>query len=118
MSYHAYERKALGDASLALQADLRYAQRMAMIEGRTWGVAFDAGKNQYKVYCAGVLAPEKTVGFTGGVRLEYVSFPDMVYLPRGTGTHGMTIKLSNGKYRQDITATVSGGRIEIKDITE
>lgn len=116
LSFRAAERRALQDASLMLQADLRYTQRMAMIEGRRWGILFDVVENQYFVYSTNPTEVEKTVAIPHGVMLVETSAPDMEYLPRGTGSHGFRVTLAKGRYWQRLTATVSGGRIAIKEM--
>lgn len=118
LSHHSAERRALHDASRMIQADLRLAQRMSIIEGRHWGVQFDVVGNQYHVYSTKPLKTVKTVAIPGGVSLVQTTASRLEYLPRGTVTAGFRITLKNGRYGQQLTATLSGGRIEIKDIQE
>lgn len=95
---------------------MRYAQRMAMIEGRRWGVLFDVKANRYALYHKDPYETVKTVTLTNNVQLREANKPYMEYLPRGTGTHGMTIALSKGNFWQNLTTGVSGGRVEIKEM--
>jgi len=112
------QQRNLQNASLQLQADLRYAQRRAIIEGRRFGVAFDLTANNYRIVAENPRETIRTVYFQDGVRLRYVTGARLNFLPRGTASSGFRIRLSNGDYWQQLTATVSGGRIRIFEITE
>ena len=116
ISLRGIDRIALQRASYALQADFRYSQRMAMIEGRRWGILFDVVGNQYHVISTGPTKIEKTVPLPDGVVLIETSAPIMLYLPRGTASAGFRVTLARGAYWQRLTATVSGGRIRIYDM--
>jgi prepilin-type N-terminal cleavage/methylation domain-containing protein len=120
LSVRAYERSALRSASLMLQADLRYAQRMAVIEGRRFGILFDIAENRYFIQSSQPREDIKTVPLPDGVILASTNAPASYvgYLPRGTGTHGCTVQLRKGRYWQNLTINVSGGRVEIKEIQE
>jgi prepilin-type N-terminal cleavage/methylation domain-containing protein len=115
-SLNAADRLALQQTSYALQADLRYTQRMAMIEGRRWGVIFDVVGNRYHIISTEPTTIIQTVTLSHGVQLVETSAPIMLYLPRGTASQGFRCTLAKGRYWQRLTGTVSGGRIEIKDI--
>jgi len=111
-------RRDLENASLTLQADLRYSQRRAIMEGQRIGIHFEPHYNRYSIITG---APERvirTVYLQNGVNLVETSAPRLMFLPRGTASAGFRITLSNGDYWQRITATVSGGRIHIFDITQ
>ena len=111
--------RALQNASLELQADLRYAQRRAIMEGRRFGVQFEPTQNRYHIIEQNgrFFHVIRTVYFENGVRLRHTTGNRLVFLPRGTSSGGFSINLSNGRYWQRLTATVSGGRIQIHDIT-
>ena len=115
-SFRLLDRRALNDASLTLQADMRFAQRMAMIEGRRWGILFNRRDSEYIIYHLDPRTVYKTVKLSNGVEIREFSAPDMVYLPRGTGSHGFRIWLAKGNYWQRLTATVSGGRVAVKEM--
>jgi Tfp pilus assembly protein FimT len=110
----------LHNASLSLQADLRFAQRLAVIEGREIGFEFQPARNRYRMI---KFSPTEIFDF---VYLQNdVEFCDsflqtfrVTYRPRGTPTNSRTIALTNGIYRQEITIVPSGGRVEIKPIEE
>jgi prepilin-type N-terminal cleavage/methylation domain-containing protein len=71
LSLRAADRLALQNASYAVQADLRYAQRMAMLEGRRWGIIFDIDGDRYHIFTfneTGGRLTEKTVPMPNGVR--------------------------------------------------
>ena len=111
------DRRVLQNASLMLQADLRYAQRRAMAEGRRVGISFEPARNRYRIMAFDSYEVIRTVYFQDGVRLRHNSGPHLYFLPRGTASSGFRIRLSNGRYWQELTATVSGGRIKIFEIT-
>jgi prepilin-type N-terminal cleavage/methylation domain-containing protein len=112
------DRKILNDTSQQLASDIRYTQRMAMIEGLRWGITIDEKNNAYLVMRQRPIKAEtkKTVRLSHGVRFRRVNRPSFEYLPRGTITGGFTIWLSKGKYWQRITAVPSAGRIEVKPV--
>jgi prepilin-type N-terminal cleavage/methylation domain-containing protein len=112
------DARALRNASLRLQADLRYAQRRAIVEGRPFGVAFDRANNSYRIVSARPDRTIRTVALHGGVYIEDTSEDRLVFLPRGTPSVGFRVILAKGTYTQRITATVSGGRIRVFDINE
>ena len=117
LAFRQSDRRALHNASLQLQADLRYAQRRAMIEGRRVGVIFEPALNRYRVVSTRPTVTLRTVYFENGVRLRYNSFPQLYFTPRGTSSSGFTIWLYNAGSWQRLTATVASGRIRIFDIT-
>lgn len=110
--------RALHNAALQLQADMRYAQRLALMEGRRVGVSFEPELNRYSIItlCGGY-AKHRTIYFQHGVRLRGTNYPmdRVMYLPRGTAIPG-TIILTNGPYWQEITTTLSGGQVRIHNI--
>jgi type II secretory pathway pseudopilin PulG len=114
--------RVLHNASRMLQADMRYAQRRAIMEGRRIGVHFNIADNSYSVVAA--VSPTRvtalrTIHFPDGVDLASVSGNldnRIMFLPRGTAVPG-TILLRNGVYEQRITTTLGGGRVHIFPIT-
>ncbi len=117
LSFRLADRRVLYNTSLVLQADLRYAQRMSMIEGQRYGIEFD--QRSYAIFKLAKNMPRtiiRTVELPDGVEYRIHNQPQVHYLPRGTITDGFTVVLEKGRYSQEITATVSGGRIEIKDM--
>ncbi|MCL2571431.1 MAG: GspH/FimT family pseudopilin [Defluviitaleaceae bacterium] len=118
LAFRQTPRRALNNASIQLQADLRYAQRRAIQEGRRIGIIFEPAHNRYRIMSTSPTEEIRVVYFQGGVRLrQTIPGARLDFLPRGTASSGFTISLSNGRYWQRLTATVSGGRIEIFDIT-
>lgn len=117
MASRGTDRRHLENASLQLQADLRYAQRRAITEGRRYGVVFEPAQNRYHVILDRPVQTIRTVNLPGGVSILETTAPRIVFLPRGTVTEGFTIILQNGRYTQRLTGTVSGGRVRIFDIT-
>ena len=94
-----------------------------MIEGRRIGVAFDMGQNRYRIVSMTMTTPATvlhtlyTIYLPRGVRLYGVTGPQLTFLPRGTASGGFRITLRAGNYFQQLTATVSGGRIRVFDTT-
>ena len=118
LTFRQPNRRALENASLQLQADIRYAQRRAMIGGRQFDVLFEPAHNRYRVRYLNPIQDIRVVYFTDGVQLRYSTLPRLIFHPRGTPNRGFTITLSNGRYWQDLTVTVSGGRVRIFDATD
>jgi len=108
--------RTLHNASLALQSDLRYAQRRAITEGRRHGIVFERTQNRYHIVLDHPREHIRTVYLPNGVIFQDVTGAQLMFLPRGTASSGFTITLASGNYRQDLTATVSGGRIRVWDI--
>ncbi|MCL2386437.1 MAG: GspH/FimT family pseudopilin [Defluviitaleaceae bacterium] len=109
--------RVLSNAAVTMQADIRYAQRRAIMEGRRIGVHFDVLYNRYHIIDrhSTVL---RTVYLPDGVNLLAVNYDNqrLMYLPRGTASQAGTIALRKGRYHQEITTTVSGGQVRIHDI--
>ncbi|MDR0272192.1 MAG: GspH/FimT family protein [Clostridiales bacterium] len=110
--------RALANASLTLQADMREAQRLAVMEGRRIGVIFEISQNRYHLVVDNPRTIIRTVNFKDGVRFANpTSYTgnSVYYLPRGTATPG-TVELINGNYYRRITTTLSGGQVRLHDI--
>jgi len=116
-------RHTLNNASLALQADIRYAQQMAVMEGRVWRVDFDSVSNSYTIrrmpnnildtadYYREVILPRGvTIDFNGtrGLFLHYT--------PKGTVHNAGTISLRSGSLLQRSTVVPSAGRVRVLEI--
>ena len=117
LAFRQPDRRNLENASLQLQADLRYAQRRALIGGQPISVLFEPAHGRYRVVAAYSEEEIRAVYFRDGVRLRYSTRGELTFHTRGTPTGGFRIRLSNGRYWQELTSTVSGGRIEIFAIT-
>jgi Tfp pilus assembly protein FimT len=111
-------RRALQNASLQLQADMRYAQRRAVAEGRQFGILFDTNGTQYRIISSMPEHTVRTVTFSGGVRLDGVTTQRLMFHPRGTPSAGFRAVLAQGSDTQRITVTVSGGRVRVFEINE
>ena len=112
------DRRALHHASLQLQADLRYTQRRAIMEGRPFGIVFDVTNNQYRIVSERPARTLRTEAIPNGVLLSETSAPRLMFHPRGTPTAGFRITLAYKGNTQRITASVAGGRIRVFDINE
>jgi Tfp pilus assembly protein FimT len=110
--------RALQNAAVMIQADLRYAQRRAVMEGQRFGVHFEPHHNRYHIVTMNPVVFHRTVNLHG-VNLRETNYPNnrVMYLPRGTAIPG-TIVLTNGNFRQEITTTLSGGQVRIHNIEE
>ena len=118
-------RRALQDASIMLQADIRYVQRRSIIEGRSYGirfflpyrydvVVFHSPRHDTDLRVDEVI---RTVYMQNGVTIRQASRNPFGYTPRGTKRGGSaTVILMNGRLQQNTTTTVSGGRVEIGPI--
>jgi len=114
------DRRTLYNASVALQADLRYAQRRAITEGRRHSVVFDAINQRYHILLHGTPGPIRTTYLPPGVTFQTVTAQQsrVIFLPRGTISGGFTVVLANQSYSRSLTGTVSGGRIELFPIVQ
>ena len=113
-------RRTLYQASLQLQADMRYVQRRAAVAGRAYGILFELAHNQYRiVYFMGTPSLTagtryvRTVALPAGVHLEFVTQQRLWYHPRGTPSSGFRVILRQGNHVQHTTVSVSGGRAYI-----
>lgn len=122
----------LQNATSMLQADLRYAQRRAISEGRRIGVWIDERTGTfYHIWASDqpVDEPFRTVHLSGGVEVYAVrglnhsvgsggtAWGRVMYTPRGTlGGRAGTIYLRNGRHTQWITINVAGGRAQYFEI--
>jgi len=121
LTFRQSPRQHLENASLQLQADIRYAQRRAIIEGRRVDVFISVIGNYYRVRLLdGPSGIEiiRTVHTQNGVHIMQSNVERIIYYPRGTpsGVSPGTIELRNGRYRQHLTILPSGGRVRIGDI--
>ncbi|MCL2372327.1 MAG: prepilin-type N-terminal cleavage/methylation domain-containing protein [Defluviitaleaceae bacterium] len=120
LNFRSSAMRDLNNVSLTLQADLRYAQRLAMIEGREIAVSFDLQNNSYSIVS---LAPQirtlRTVQLDNNIaQLRRTSHPNtnqIHFRPRTTVSYGFEVVLScaNNRYWQRLTAAVSAGRIKV-----
>ena len=112
------ERRALENASLQLQADIRYAQRRAVIDGQQVNLLFDFRANMYRILLVSCGTEVRRVYFQNGVRIRFTT--DMTttktFHPRGTIGNPLTMRLVTSRYYQELTTTISGGRVAIRDI--
>jgi len=110
----------LENASLQLQADIRYAQRRAIIEGRR--VEVEIFRYHYDVR---LIRPEignkviRTVYFPDGIYLDRrrVSFR-VGYLPSGRVDNSDSFSLNSGRDFQYLTIVPSGGRVYRLQVNE
>jgi len=115
---HSHDRRTLRNAGLMVQANVREAQRLALIEGRRYRVHFDIENHKFSIHPR-YDEPDWQY-LPHGVEIYFLNLPRgwMEYLPRGTpgGTHTYTIRLRKGRYEQRMTVVPSGGRAELFNI--
>lgn len=111
------DRQNLNQACMQLKADLRYAQRLAIMENRRYRVDFDVKRNKYVI-----LYKEnsddifvKTVEMSGGVRLVSTSnlYNSVTYTSMGTTGDPCTITLRNDTYMAQLTVNLGVGRVKL-----
>ena len=124
----AIQRRNLNNASLTIQADIRRAQRMAVIEGRAWRITFDVEHNRYSVaYLRSAAAVIDTssecewIYLPSGVEFKRMPVTSVGFLPRGTlsggvSGSGFTMHLQTRQYAQKLTILPVTGRVRIFDI--
>lgn len=122
------QRRNLNNATLALQADIRLAKQMALIEGRRWRVQFEPGQRRYHIHPdrpSITEAPDViyTTYLPNGVVFGHLPRASMEFLPRGTiggGGHGagqgFTMRLESGPYMQELRILPVTGRVRFCDI--
>ena len=123
---HQTNRRTLENASLQLQADIRYAQRRTTTEGRPYGIIFEPAIGRYRiVYFLGTPDQNstntrivRTVYLPPGVRLFATSHPRLWFHPRGTPSGGFRVELRQGNNVQNTTVSVSGGRAYIWPVNQ
>lgn len=121
MSVQANANRALENASLALQADIRYIQRRSITEGQRYRITFELENNRYAISLVSSNEIIRTVYLRNGVFMYSTNFlasgslpPRIEFLPRGTlSPQGGNVKLSNGRYTQTIYVNPTAGRVRI-----
>lgn len=113
--------RTLYNATLTLQADMRYAQRRAIIEGRRFSVDFEPSHNRYRIvkydYIPGRYVVRTVYLQNGVVFLDSSSQNFRVqYLPRGTVSGSTSIYFRSGRFAQRVTITVAGGQVRLAPI--
>ena len=109
------DRRAIDNAALQLQADIRYAQRLALMSGREHDVVFERAHNRYRIRELNPTREIRSVYFQNGVRLRYTNRNYISFQARGTASGSFTLTLESGRYSRQLTSTVSGGRIELRN---
>ena len=115
------EQRALYKASLRLQADLREAQQMAVLEGIDYLVVFSPGNGSYSLRRGALIPPDRTVKLDNGViyddkRVSVTFEEDRMRINRRGVCNGGTIRLRAGKYTQEVTVVPVSGRVTVKQM--
>ncbi|MCL1884318.1 MAG: GspH/FimT family protein [Defluviitaleaceae bacterium] len=110
----------LYNAAVELQADMRYAQRRSIQEGRRVYILFEPSLNRYRMFNRNPYNAIRTVYFDT-VNLVGTSFNPhnsainrINFTPQGTASASGTVTLSNGRDLLNLTTTVSGGRVDFE----
>ena len=126
LSVRQNDSRDIAQATVQMQADLRYAQRRAIAEGRRVGILFN-GRYTYQIIARnppGHFPSFEHLGeprhFANNAWFHFSMGGNEVYfLPRGTVNRATTIQLrigsGSGRYQHNTTITVSGGRVYAED---
>jgi type II secretory pathway pseudopilin PulG len=107
------QRRTLENATLQVQADLRYAQRRATMEGRTFGITFTS-RNSYRIFFADPVRRDVSadIFLPSGASFDFNLPQSITFTPRGTAGNTFTIRIRTGsQLLQRITVTVGGARV-------
>lgn len=105
------QQKGIEISATRLQADLREVQQAA-IAGNIWyRVKFYPVTNEYKIFKQGEFL--RSVGLSQGVRFGN-SPPELIFLPTGAPTSGMTVMLNAGERERRIIIAPVMGRIRLE----
>jgi len=117
MTFRQTPQRVLRSAALQMQADIRYAQRRAMIEGRRIQVSFYPTGRMYRIRFYDTLEELRRVYLQDGISLltHYLPSNRMTYLPRGTVSDAGSITLSMDGFTQRLTITPASGRVILLD---
>ena len=114
------DQRIVQNATLALQADLRYAQRRSIAEGQRYGIIFEQFNNRYRIvqesWDGTRLRTIRTVYLRdNGIQRLTTTYgrTEVLFSGRGTPSHAFTITLTGSAYEQNITINPSGGRAQI-----
>jgi len=114
LAFRQTERSALRNAALMLQADIRYAQRRAITEGRTVRILLEPrpGHDRDRYVVNRGQRDSRIVYFENGINIMFRQ--EFHFLPRGTpGGDLYTIVLRSERYQQNVTVGPVGGRVDI-----
>lgn len=120
MSFPSEGTRVLDEVCRTLQADMRLAQRLSVIEGRRYRVEFDSVNNSYAVLRPVTGSASKLVKrrqFDGKTELLNITgnTDEVEYTPTGTTGDACTVTLRDNNYLVNLTINVGSGRIEKKE---
>jgi type II secretory pathway pseudopilin PulG len=110
------QQRELYAASLQLQSDIRLAQQNALLQGKTYSMAFYSNYYDMGVSLA---SPTERRSYGDGVVINTHkrSLDEITFTKRGTPNGmGGTVSLMCGAYTQDITILPGTGRVTVKTI--
>jgi prepilin-type N-terminal cleavage/methylation domain-containing protein len=115
------ERRNLHNASVQLQADIRYAQRRAIVEGQRYGIEFNFEQNYYRVVRNNPREVLRTVELPNGITFRLAANHNaathqLSYLPRGTVSGHRNIEIESESYSQVLRMSMGGGRASLDEI--
>lgn len=107
---------------MQLKSDIRYIQKLSMIQNKEYAISFYQSQSRYttsvKVGTSYQLAsviylPDETV------KIETNAINSMIiFSKKGITKNGATIILQTKSYKLEMTVFVSTGQVEIKQITK
>ncbi|MCL2016064.1 MAG: type II secretion system GspH family protein [Defluviitaleaceae bacterium] len=110
------QRRNIENAAIALQADLRHAQRMAVIEGRRWHVLLNTVDNSYSVGPVNDRNSHYIVHLPNGLELSHTGGADLIFQPRGSFGQGRTINLHGSNFFGGVAVVGATGRSRLLEI--
>lgn len=117
-----FEKRNLQYSALELQSNIRYIQRLSILENNQNSIIFDIANNRYLLIKAEKDSTNiyKSVSFKNGVTLYETNAINntLDFTSRGTPNRACTITLKSKKFILPLTVNVGSGRVLIKDIIE
>jgi type II secretory pathway pseudopilin PulG len=119
------DKRLINKSALSLQADLRLIQRLSVVKGKSYKIAFNIPANRYLLKeedlgnGAEAYKTYKTVNIPSPVAVIWTNakLNEIHYTSNGISSDPCTILLKCNKYLVELTVNVSSGRIDIKKIT-
>lgn len=118
-SFTSVSRRQLNRAALELQADLRYAQNMALQEGTAYSIMFFVQNNSYIIRRMenGRYVTIKEVNLQNVEILNTTATNNtVIFSSKGTTANPCTVNLHNDNYRVSLTISLGAGRVLIQDM--
>ena len=116
LSFRQTPQRVLHSALIQMQADLRYAQRRAIIEGRRVSVEFDSTARMYRIIIIDTGEEIRRVYLDRNITIGLGAGTNRVtYLPRGSVSGARTISLTIEGVTKRLSITPASGRTYLLD---